>query len=205
MLHRVAQATNAVVQQANRYIDTQAPWALRKSDPARMQTVLWVLMETLRHVGIVQQPITPTIASALLDQITVPKDAASRNFAALTPAHAIEGGKPLPEPSIIVPRYERPEEEVAAEAAAAAAKKAAAEAAAAAAAAASELSSDELSDLEGAIGVAGDAVRNAKVALKEGGGSQEDMDAALASLLELKGRLPAGHPLLGGGKKKKKK
>lgn len=31
--------------------------------------VLWVLMETLRYIGIVSQPITPSIASALLDQV----------------------------------------------------------------------------------------------------------------------------------------
>ena len=46
-LHRMTQATNALVQQANRYIDTQAPWALRKTDTSRMATVLWVLIETI--------------------------------------------------------------------------------------------------------------------------------------------------------------
>lgn len=29
---------------ANRYIDFQAPWALKKTDPDRMKTVLWVLV-----------------------------------------------------------------------------------------------------------------------------------------------------------------
>lgn len=41
-LHLMTQSTNAVVQQANRYIDSQAPWALRKTDQVRMRTVLWV-------------------------------------------------------------------------------------------------------------------------------------------------------------------
>ena len=36
---------------ANRYVDAQAPWTLRKTDPARMATVLWVLAETLRRLG----------------------------------------------------------------------------------------------------------------------------------------------------------
>jgi len=107
-LHRMTQALNAVVQQANRYIDTQAPWALRKTDTARMQTVLWVLMETLRYVGIAQQPITPTICARLLDQLAVPDDA--RSFAAFANGHELQGGVALPKPEIIVPRYEPPEE-----------------------------------------------------------------------------------------------
>ena len=193
-LHRITQQTNLLVQQANRYIDTQAPWALRKSDPERMQTVLWVLLETLRHVGILQQPITPTIASRLLDQIAVPPSA--RDFSNLEPGNALAGGTPLPEPEIVVPRYERPEEEVAAEAAAAAEKEAAA---AAAEAAANALSPEELTALEASIAEQGEAVRAAKA-----GGDDDAVGAAVATLLELKGRLPAGHPLLQKPKKKKK-
>ena len=163
-----------------------------------METVLWVLLETLRFVGIVQQPITPTIAASLLDQLGVPPSEVSRSFAALTTEQALIGGAPLPEPQIIVPRYERPEEEVAAEAAAAAAAEAAEEAA-------NALSPDELAELETRIKAQGDAVRDAKVLLKGGGGDQDAVDAAVAALLELKGRLPPGHEMLASGKKKKKK
>ena len=45
-----------VVQLGNQYIDVQAPWALRKTDPERMATVLWVLLEALRHVGVASNP-----------------------------------------------------------------------------------------------------------------------------------------------------
>ena len=44
---------------ANRYVDAQAPWTLRKTDPARMATVLWVLAETLRRLAILTQPYMP--------------------------------------------------------------------------------------------------------------------------------------------------
>lgn len=36
-------------------------------------------------------------------------------------------------------------------------------------------------------------------------GDASELDGAIATLLELKTRLPAGHELAGGGKKKKKK
>ncbi len=36
-----------IVAIANRYVDEQAPWTLRKTDPARMATVLYVLCEAI--------------------------------------------------------------------------------------------------------------------------------------------------------------
>src|SRR5258706_13816148 len=56
-----------VVAAANRYVDEQAPWALRRNDPARMRTVLYTLAEMLRHLGIRTQPCEPRAASPLLD------------------------------------------------------------------------------------------------------------------------------------------
>src|SRR5690606_12118265 len=46
-----------IVSEANVYIDSQAPWSLRKTDPARMATVLYVLCETIRCLGISLQPV----------------------------------------------------------------------------------------------------------------------------------------------------
>src|SRR5205807_1755261 len=73
-----------VVGAANRYVDEQAPWALRRNDAARMKTVLYTLAEVLRHLGILTQPFVPDAASALLDQLAVPKEA--RRFADLADA-----------------------------------------------------------------------------------------------------------------------
>ena len=39
-LSRALEAICEVIGAANRYVDAQAPWALRKTDPARMATVL---------------------------------------------------------------------------------------------------------------------------------------------------------------------
>jgi methionyl-tRNA synthetase len=96
-----------VIGESNRYIDEQAPWALRKSDPARMETVLYVLAEVLRHLAILIQPFMPDAMSKLLDQLAVPEH--ERNFAALTPEHALKSGTPLPAPQGVFPRYIGPE------------------------------------------------------------------------------------------------
>jgi methionyl-tRNA synthetase len=101
--HRALEALFEVVGAANRYVDGQAPWALRDSDPARMRTVLYVLAEGLRHLAILAQPVMPQAAGRLLDQLAV--DPAARHFAALGPAGALRPGTPLPAPEPMFPRY----------------------------------------------------------------------------------------------------
>ena len=101
--HKVLVIMWEVVGQANRYVDEQAPWALRKSDPARMATVLHVLAETIRHLAILAQPVMPEAAGRMLDQLGVEQGA--RGFAALGPAHALVPGTALPRPEPVFPRY----------------------------------------------------------------------------------------------------
>jgi methionyl-tRNA synthetase len=99
--HRALEAVWQVVSDANRYVDEQAPWALRKTDPKRMGTVLYVLAETLRHLAILVQPVVPGAAAKLLDELAARTD--ERNFAAL--ARPLAPGTTLPKPEGIFPRY----------------------------------------------------------------------------------------------------
>ena len=92
-----------VVGQANRYVDEQAPWALRKSDPARMATVLYVVAETLRHLAVLTQSFMPGSSGYMLDQIGVA--AGARQLAALGPGGRLVPGTPLPKPAPIFPRF----------------------------------------------------------------------------------------------------
>ena len=99
--HKALEAIFAVVAEANRYVDAQAPWTLRKTDPARMASVLYALMETLRLVGLVLQPFMPTSIARLLDLLAVGPDAR-------TYAHwdwNLKPGTKLPAPSGLFPRY----------------------------------------------------------------------------------------------------
>ena len=102
-IHHALQAWVDVVDAANKYIDDQAPWALRKSDPARMRTVLWVLAETIRHLAILVQPFVPEATGKLLDQLGVTP--ASRAFNALGEAGRLVPGTPLPAPHGVFPRF----------------------------------------------------------------------------------------------------
>jgi methionyl-tRNA synthetase len=101
--HKALEAIWLVVTEADRYVDEQAPWALKKTDPARMGTVLYVLAETIRHLALLVQPIMPESGAKILDQLAVGED--DRTFAALGPEHALESGAELPKPEGVFPRF----------------------------------------------------------------------------------------------------
>ena len=88
-IHKYVQAIVTTVRDANKYIDEQAPWALKKTDPERMATVLYVVLEVLRHVAIMYQPIIPDSASKILDQLQVPDE--ERTFAHLETGSVMQG------------------------------------------------------------------------------------------------------------------
>ena len=89
---------------SNKYIDEQAPWKLRKTDPDRMQTVLYTLLETIRCIGILLQPIMPGSSKKILNQLAV--DTSKRSFAALNSNDCLEAGTSLQKPNPIFPRFE---------------------------------------------------------------------------------------------------
>jgi methionyl-tRNA synthetase len=81
----------------NQYVDAQAPWALRKSDPERMAAVLGTLVVAVRELTRAIVPIIPASADKLLTLID-----------------AGEGGAPIPQPTPLFPRLELDEDEEAA-------------------------------------------------------------------------------------------
>jgi methionyl-tRNA synthetase len=93
----------AVVAEANRYFASQEPWVLRKTDPARMATVLYVTAEVLRAVGILAQPFVPDAAAKLLDLLAVAPG--NRVLALVGPDNRLDPGTALPQPAPIFPRY----------------------------------------------------------------------------------------------------
>jgi methionyl-tRNA synthetase len=77
----------------NAYVDTQAPWALRKTNPERMAAVLGTLAVAVRRLTEAIAPVTPAAAEKLI---------------ALIDSGA--GGEPIAQPVPIFPRLELEEE-----------------------------------------------------------------------------------------------
>jgi methionyl-tRNA synthetase len=78
----------------NAYVDGQAPWALRKTDPERMAAVLGTLAAAVRELTLAIAPVIPASADKLLSLID-----------------AGEGGAPIPQPTPLFPRLELREDE----------------------------------------------------------------------------------------------
>ncbi|MCB1490768.1 MAG: methionine--tRNA ligase [Rhodobiaceae bacterium] len=104
-IHQALNAIWGVVGAANRYFASQEPWALKKTDPARMNTVLYVTMDVIRRIAILTQPYMPGASEKLLDLLGVAADA--RQFAQLDTG--LVAGTALPKPEPVFPRYVEPE------------------------------------------------------------------------------------------------
>ncbi|MGO9132864.1 MAG: methionine--tRNA ligase [Methylovirgula sp.] len=100
-LHMILSEIWRVVGEANRYFASEEPWAKKKTDPARMGTVLYVTAQVLRRIAILIQPFMPSAMAKLLDLLGVAPDA--RTFAYLDADGA--PGLALPAPVGIFPRY----------------------------------------------------------------------------------------------------
>jgi methionyl-tRNA synthetase len=95
----------------NQYVDAQAPWALRKSDPDRMLAVLMTLFQTVRTLAIAIKPVVPASADKLLDQLGIAED--ERDFTALTDPDwfvRLAGTFQVAQPVPIFPRLELEDE-----------------------------------------------------------------------------------------------
>ena len=96
----------------NQYIDAQAPWTLRKTDPERMLAVLATLYEAIGDLALAISPVIPNAAAKLLDQMGIPDG--ERSLAALGDTgrygRLVESGFTLQPPVAIFPRLEQPQQ-----------------------------------------------------------------------------------------------
>jgi methionyl-tRNA synthetase len=97
----------------NQYVDEQAPWALRKTDPERMRAVLLTLFMAVRDLAIAIRPVVPASADRLLDQLGIAPEA--RDLAALGDPdwypQLVAGGFRIQQPVGVFPRLELPADE----------------------------------------------------------------------------------------------
>jgi methionyl-tRNA synthetase len=101
--HEVLETIWVVIRQSNGYVDVQAPWKLKKEDPDRMNTVLYALAETIRHLALLTQPFMPNASARILDQLSVSSE--KRTFSAIINKDVLVSGTEIPKPDGVFPRY----------------------------------------------------------------------------------------------------
>ena len=92
-----------VLGDTNAYFAEQEPWKLKKTDPERMATVLYVTIEIVRKVALLLQPVLPQAMTSMLNALAVGEGSA-RNLESFD--SALVPGTELPAPSPVFPRYE---------------------------------------------------------------------------------------------------
>ena len=91
-----------IIGNANKYVDEQAPWLLKKNDFNRMEVVLYTLLETLKQIGIILQPFLPLSSNYILNHLSV--SANLRNLNSINTF--IDGDIEIIIPSALFPRIE---------------------------------------------------------------------------------------------------
>jgi methionyl-tRNA synthetase len=114
-LNKACEAWIQAVFACNAYIDEQAPWALKKTDPQRMETVLATLYICIAVLAVAIRPVIPASADRLLDSMGVAPEL--RTFEGILShwySPLAESDFKLQAPTPLFPRLELPEDEEAA-------------------------------------------------------------------------------------------
>ncbi|MCX9146252.1 methionine--tRNA ligase [Erythrobacter sp. WG] len=110
-LQQAVEAWLQAVFACNAYIDAQAPWTLRKTDPERMETVLATLYTCIAQLAVAISPVIPASSAKLLDMLGVPADL--RNLQGIRShwySPLAESDFRLSAPTPLFPRLELPAE-----------------------------------------------------------------------------------------------
>jgi methionyl-tRNA synthetase len=111
-LSKACEAWIHAVFACNAYIDDQAPWALRKTDPERMETVLATLYICIAVLAVGIAPVIPLSSKRLLDSMGVNPEL--RTFEEIVSdwySPLAESGFRTEQPTPLFPRLELPAEE----------------------------------------------------------------------------------------------
>ena len=96
----------------NAYIDSEAPWALRKTDPERMETVLATLYICIAQLAVAIAPVIPTSSAKLLDTMGLAPDLRSyEGIRSHWYSPLAESDFRISAPTPLFPRLELPAEE----------------------------------------------------------------------------------------------
>jgi methionyl-tRNA synthetase len=92
-----------LVNGANRYIETQAPWQLAKAAHlSRLQAVLAVLAEVIRIVAIALEPVMPLVSTSIWNQLGLGDG--PRRLADASRWPGIVSGQPLGKRVVLFPK-----------------------------------------------------------------------------------------------------
>ena len=100
-----------LIADANRYFAGEEPWLHKKTNPKRMETILYATAEVTRQIAILVQPVMPKSAGRLARSARRSKEDRIRQA---LPKRRLTPGTELPAPQAVFPRHVEAEENPAA-------------------------------------------------------------------------------------------
>lgn len=90
----------SLISRSNKYIDETCPWILAKDETKQkeLEGVLYNLVESLRHIGVLLSPVLLESSQALFNQLNIEKDLqtwSSLDFGNLQNVHVTDTPKPI--------------------------------------------------------------------------------------------------------------
>lgn len=94
----------SIARRSNKYIDETMPWALAKDETqkARLGTVLYNLLESIRFIAVLVSPFMPSTCKSILEQINSKAD----NFDSLKEFGAVQAGQSVGTPTPLFNRID---------------------------------------------------------------------------------------------------
>ena len=89
---------------ANKYFNDSEPWAVKKKDLNRMNTILFTITQQIKNISILLNPIIPTATRKVLDTINI-KDS-EINISNISNQESIDYNKELKELKILFTKIE---------------------------------------------------------------------------------------------------
>ena len=89
---------------SNKYFNDSEPWSLKKTDPNKMESVLYSIVEQIKNISILLLPIIPTSANKILDTINIKKDL--RNISEINQNNSLNHDKELGNIEILFKKVE---------------------------------------------------------------------------------------------------
>lgn len=98
----------AMLSRANKYIDETTPWSLAKDEAnrARLGTVLYNLMESIRFGAVMLAPFIPATAEEILNELNTDR----RDFASLATFGALRAGETVGDSRVLFARVDEEKE-----------------------------------------------------------------------------------------------
>ncbi len=98
----------AVVSRGNKYMEAEAPWKLARDEScsARLDTVLYTVLDTVRSVAIMIRPFMPCAAQAIWDQLGIEESLEEQTWDDARIVGKLRPGTQTAEPKPIFPRID---------------------------------------------------------------------------------------------------